>query len=139
MQVLPIAAEQGPQPSSHEIDQKLIALTKKIEEGLLAAGPEEPPRAEEPQRAEEPTRADRRQRLARVVMRLHSLQAAQGQTYDDEKWHLGPELDRLSDAIKATDNDPRWRAAYEHVRNAILLGGNSSELSACINELEELQ
>jgi hypothetical protein len=139
MQVLPIAVEQGPQPSSREIDQKLTALTKEIEGGLLAVRPEEPPRTEEPPRAEDPTTADRRQRLARVVTRLYSLQAAQGQAYDDEKWHLGPELDRLSDAIEATDNDPGWLAAYEHVRNAILLSGNASELSVCINELEDLR
>jgi hypothetical protein len=101
--------------------------------------PEEPPRAEEPARAEDPTTADRRQWLARVVTRLYSLQAAQGQAYEDEKWHLGPELDRLSDVIEATDNDPGWLAAYEHIRNAILLAGNASELRACINELEDLR
>jgi hypothetical protein len=70
--------------------------------------------------SEEPSSSDRQERLWRLIAR-RGLQAAQGQTYDDEKWHLGPELDRLSDAIAAASNDPRWWAAYDHVRNPILL------------------
>jgi TIR domain len=143
MQVLLIAADEGPQPSSHEIDQNLTALTKQIEAALLAARADEPEPSEPEQRVavsdDDTARSDRRRRLARVISRLHSLEAAEGQTYDDEKWHLGPELDRLSDAIDTVGDDPRWRTACEHVRSAILLSGNPSELRDCINELEQLE
>jgi hypothetical protein len=82
---------------------------------------------------------DQPQELERVLERLRGLQQAEGKAYDDEKWFLGPELDRLGDAIATAGNDAEWRAAYEHVRNAILLGGDPAELGACIGELERLR
>lgn len=81
---------------------------------------------------------DRRPELDRVLTRLRGLQRVEGDAYDQEKWYLGPELDRLGDAIATAGNHPEWRAAYDRVRNLILLGGDPSRLEDCINELERL-
>jgi TIR domain len=127
MQVFRIADEQGPQPTPWEIDQKLTALMKQIDEAIRTAAPEEP------------ARLNRQQWRERVVARLRGLEVARGQSYDDEKWHLGPELERLSDAIAAEGDDPEWRAAHDQVRNAVLLGGDAAALGTCVRELEGLR
>jgi hypothetical protein len=77
--------------------------------------------------------------LDRVLTRLRGLAVVEGKTYDDEKWYLGHELDRLGDEIASAGNDPEWRAAYERVRHAILLGGDPSQLEECIRQLERLR
>jgi Domain of unknown function (DUF4062) len=82
---------------------------------------------------------DEPQELERVLERLRKLQHAEGKTYDDEKWFLGSELDRLGDAIATAGNDADWRAAYERVRNAILLGDDHAQLGSCIRDLEGLR
>ena len=84
-------------------------------------------------------RSERQRWLERVIARLRGLEVAVGQTYDDEKWRLGPELERLSDAIATAGNDPEWRSAYERVRSEILLGGAPAQLGSCIRELERLR
>jgi hypothetical protein len=73
-----------------------------------------------------------------LVLRLRALQGLVGKTYDDEKYHLGPELNRLSEAIASAGNDPEWRAACEAVRNDILLQKAPDRLDEDISRLEAL-
>jgi Domain of unknown function (DUF4062) len=79
--------------------------------------------------------------LSRVLERLGGLRGlnVKGKKYRDEKWHLGPELDRLSDAIAIAGNDRKWRAAYEAVRNDVLLEKAPKRLDKDIRRLEALR
>jgi MinD-like ATPase involved in chromosome partitioning or flagellar assembly len=77
--------------------------------------------------------------LESVLTRLRGLRTAEGKAYEDEKWHLGAELDRLGEAIARTGRDPEWRAAYDRIRGEILLKGDRSQLEDCIDQLERLR
>lgn len=76
--------------------------------------------------------------VRRVLSRLEGLQGLEGKQYDEEKWHLGPELDRLSDAIAIAGNDAEWREAYEAVRNDVLLEKARERLEVDRRRLEAL-
>jgi Domain of unknown function (DUF4062) len=81
---------------------------------------------------------DRPPELARVLSRLRGLRGLEGKQYDDEKLILGPELDDLGDAIAAAGDDPEWRAAYDAVRDDILLQKAPGRLDEDIARLEAL-
>jgi hypothetical protein len=76
--------------------------------------------------------------LERVLSCLRGLQGLTGKMYDDEKYLLGRELDRLSDAIASAGNDPEWRAACEAARNDILLQKAPDQLDEDISRLDAL-
>jgi hypothetical protein len=76
----------------------------------------------------------------RVVRRLKGLLAAdERKVWDDEKWHLGPELDRLSEAIAQAKAGPEWRRAEERARERVLLKGERDAIDDSVRELEALR
>jgi hypothetical protein len=75
----------------------------------------------------------------RVVRRLRGMRGVQGKVWDDEKWHLGPELDRLSEAIAQANAGPDWSRAEHHARERVLLAGERDAIEESIRELEALR
>ena len=74
----------------------------------------------------------------RVVRRLRGMREAKGKVWDDEKWHLGPELDRLGEAIAQAGAGPDWSGAEQRARQRVLLGGEREAIDDSIRELEAL-
>ena len=74
----------------------------------------------------------------RVVRRLRGMRTAEGKVWDDEKWHLGPELDRLAEAIAQAGAGPDWTRAEQRARERVLLGGERGAIDDSIRELEAL-
>jgi len=79
-------------------------------------------------------------RVARtlVVNRLKGMRAAEGKVWDDEKWHLGSDLDELGKAMAQANAGPEWREAFDRTRERVLLAGDRSVIDDCIGQLEGL-
>jgi hypothetical protein len=74
----------------------------------------------------------------RVVSRLKGMRSAEGKAWDDEKWLLGSELDRLNEAIAQKKAGPEWVEAEERTRERVLIAGDPSAIDQCLGDLERL-
>jgi hypothetical protein len=87
------------------------------------------------------SRRELRVSAGRVGGRLRAIAATggSGETFEREKYLLGPELDALGDAINGYPRRmDEHRQLHQKIRNDVLIGGKAEPAALYADELEQL-